>query len=314
MLERFQKVSNLNIIVLGDIILDEYITGDMTRKSAEAPIYIVDQSHVEYILGGSANVATNLSSLGAHPILIGTIGADETGKTVKNLLESKKITNHLIAITKPTSVKRRVIVDRKQVFRIDHEDTADIPQSIELNILSQIKNIISGQSIDAIVLQDYNKGIFTNTMIKSVIQLAQEYGVKIFVDPKHKNYWKYKNVDYFKPNKNELYSALSDDSLPIEKAIVATRNRLNCGQVICTLAEDGIALFSEEGYIHNPTKKIDLIDVSGAGDSTLSMIVISILLGYDSKETLLLSNAAGRSSCKKLGVSTISIEDISSNL
>jgi len=315
MLERFSKVSDLNIIVLGDIILDEYITGSITRMSAEAPIPIVDKDDTHHVLGGSANVAANLRSLGAHPILVGMIGDDQHGSIVKEKLEYQNITSdHIITASKPTCVKSRVMVDDKQIFRLDSEDSSDISTETEDQMYDSLYSIIKNQSIDGIILQDYNKGIFTVSMIDRVISLAKPKGIKIFVDPKFDNYWEFKSVDYFKPNKGELYRALDNESISIEKAIKETRSKLNCDHVICTLAEEGMAMQSESGYIHNPTKKIDLIDVSGAGDSTLAMITIASLLEYSHEQVLLLSNATGRAACCKLGVTVVTLDDVSEQL
>ncbi len=311
MLERFSKTSDLNIIVIGDIILDEYIDGIITRMSAEAPIPVVDRTGSRCILGGSANVATNLKTLGANPILLGTIGDDEYGKIVCNMLDGLGIAStQLTKIKKPTTLKTRVTVDGKQIFRIDNEDISFISKEEEQSMLGQLNSIVDNQSIDAIILQDYNKGVFTESMIKSVIDLAKSYNIKTFVDPKFNNYWNYKDVDYFKPNKNEIFTALADDSISLKEAMQKTQVDLNCGHLICTLAQDGIAYLSASEYIHCPTKKIDVVDVSGAGDTTMAMIAIAALLGYNSTEILELSNAAGRAACLKYGVSTISMSDL----
>lgn len=311
MLERFSKVSELNIIVIGDIILDEYIDGTITRMSAEAPIPIVDRTSSKYVLGGSANVANNLKSLGANPILLGTIGDDRYGEIISQELDIKGISSQqLTTINKPTTVKTRVTVDDKQIFRIDNEDTSFISSEEEQKILTQFSLILENQTIDGIILQDYNKGIFTVSMIKSVIELAKLYEITTFVDPKSDNYWFYKEVDFFKPNKKEIYAALADDTLSIKEAMNETKSKLACCQVICTLAQDGIAYFSESEFIQHPTHKIDVVDVSGAGDTTMSMITIAALLGYGANEILELSNAAGRAACVKYGVSTITLSDL----
>jgi bifunctional ADP-heptose synthase (sugar kinase/adenylyltransferase) len=140
--------------------------------------------------------------------------------------------------------------------------------------------------------------------------LAKTHKITTFVDPKFDNYWNYKEVDYFKPNKKEIYTALNDDSISIEEAMNQTRSKLSCGQLVCTLAQDGIAYLSEAEFIQNPTQNIDVVDVSGAGDTTMSMIAIAVLLNYDASEVLELSNAAGRAACLKYGVSTITISDL----
>lgn len=311
MLEQFSKVSDLNIIVIGDIILDQYIDGNITRMSAEAPIPVVDKTGSKYVLGGSANVATNLKSLGANPILLGTIGNDEGGKNVLRILSENSIpSNTLTTINKPTTVKTRVTVTGKQIFRIDSEDTSYISNTDEQNMLDRLKGILETQSIDGIILQDYNKGIFTESMIDTVISLAKDRKIKTFVDPKFENYWNYKGVDCFKPNKKEITTALGKDKRSIKEAMELTRSKLECNNIICTLAEEGIALMSETEFIEMPTQKIDVVDVSGAGDTTMAMIAIATLLDYSPKEILTLSNAAGRAACLKYGVTTITLSDL----
>lgn len=311
MLEQFSNVTDLNIIVIGDIILDEYIDGVINRMSAEAPIPIVDKTGSKYVLGGSANVATNLKTLGANPILIGTIGEDENGNNICKMLNSHDIaSDKLTKIKKPTTVKTRVTVDGKQIFRVDHEDIFPISKEVEHKVVNQLNHILKSKSIDGIIIQDYNKGLFTESMISLVISLAKSNNVITFVDPKFNNYWNYKEVDYFKPNKKEIFTALETESISVEQAMRKTKSKLNCGHVICTLAEDGINYLSDSEFIKGPTQKIDVVDVSGAGDTTMAMIAITVLLGYDSEKILALSNAAGRAACLKYGVSTITISDL----
>lgn len=311
MLERFSKVSDLNIIVIGDIILDEYHEGVITRMSAEAPIPVVDKTNTNYILGGSANVAANLLSLGANPILIGTIGDDKSGDIVKTKLTKNAISpDFLLRIQKPTTVKTRVIVDRKQIFRIDSEDTSLISNSESEELTKLVESVLSSQKIDGIIFQDYNKGIFSSSLIKSLIDLAIHHKVTTFVDPKFDNYWEYKKVDYFKPNKKELFIALDNTDIKLRSALDKTRIKLNCKNVICTLAQDGISSSSSHEYLHNKTKEIEVVDVSGAGDSTMAMISIAALLGYPTNQILELSNAAGRAACLKPGVSIVFLSDI----
>ncbi|MFT4534212.1 MAG: rfaE bifunctional protein kinase chain/domain [Saprospiraceae bacterium] len=311
MLERFSKVSNLNIIVIGDIILDEYINGTITRMSAEAPIPIVDKTGSYNILGGSANVAANIQSLGANAILLGTIGDDNHGNYISQKLKDLGISSRfLLQINKPTTVKTRVIVDGKQIFRVDNEETSNISADVEQSLLKSLRSIMENQSVDGIILQDYNKGIFTKSMIKSVLELSKLHKITTFVDPKFSNYWHYKGVDFFKPNKKELFTALNIDALSINDTMLRTRSKLNCKHIVCTLAQDGIAYLSATEFIQNPTEKVEVVDVSGAGDTTMSMIALAALLGYDAKQILELSNAAGRAACMKHGVSTITISDL----
>jgi rfaE bifunctional protein kinase chain/domain len=311
MLERFSKVSDLTIVVIGDIILDEYIEGTITRMSAEAPIPIVDKTETSYVLGGSANVAANILSLGANPILLGTIGHDPQGVIIKDQLEHASITSeYIIKTNKPTTVKSRIIVGEKQIFRIDSEDTSLISDTVSTQLIDQLLSIISLQKIDGIIFQDYNKGIFTRTLIESLINIARENDIATFVDPKFGNYWEYSGVDYFKPNKKELYTALVNSDIDLPEALKKTRIKLKCKKVICTLAQDGISSSSADEYLYQPTQKIEVVDVSGAGDTTMAMISIATLLEYSASEILQLSNAAGRAACLKKGVAIVSLSDL----
>jgi rfaE bifunctional protein kinase chain/domain len=312
MFEKFKNVGNQNILVIGDIILDKYIYGQTTRISPEAPVPIVLSEEERYVLGGAANVAANLNSLGAKTFLIGCIGDDQNGKIVLDLVDNTLLDSAgILKSSKKTTTKSRIVSKGQQLLRIDDENTSDLSSSEEILILSLIKKAILSNSFNGIILQDYNKGIFTDKLIQEILQLAKDNSLPVFVDPKHKNFWKYQGATIFKPNLSEILSANDIENYnSLDDLLIATFKRLKCELLMCTLADEGIA-FVQDGIVSkSPTQKIDVVDVSGAGDSALSIIVMGFLLGYDAKSIALLANLCGKIACMKSGVSIISFEEL----
>lgn len=316
MKEKFEKISGLNIIVIGDIMLDHYIEGDITRMSAEAPIPIVNQVSDRNVLGGAANVAINIKSLGANPILIGVVGKDSTSRIIKEkVIDQLDENNFILESQRKSTLKSRVIVDGKQIFRYDNEDTHDISANETQLILDHFENLINSEEIDGVVLQDYNKGILTEQLIKEVLKRSREKDIPTFVDPKTSNYWKFKDATVFKPNRKELFEALPiDTELDLQTAMSISSENLDCELLICTLAADGVASFANKNYLHESAAEFEVIDVSGAGDSTIAMISIGYLLGISGSDLLKLSNGAGKSACVVEGVSSITLSDVLANI
>jgi len=310
MFDKFSAASSVSLLVVGDIILDEYIEGEINRMSAEAPIPVVDQTGKRHVLGGSANVAANIHSLGGNAHLVGVIGDDDSGNQVSQLLKKSGISidNLVIDTTRPTTTKTRVTVLNEQKLRIDREKTEDISLLIEDQILHQVRTLIA--SCSGIILQDYNKGVLTPRLIMEIMTLANAQGKPTFVDPKFKNFWAYNGATIFKPNKKEITDAHPDKALSLVKMLRSVSSMLSCEAVICTLAEDGVALLHDQDFHHETTETIEVVDVSGAGDSTIAMISLAYLLGYSIKDLPRLCNLAGRASCMRQGVGTITLKDI----
>jgi len=312
MFEKFNNVGDHTILVIGDIILDKYVYGHSSRISPEAPVPIVLSQNVSYILGGAANVAANLTSLGAKAILMGCIGNDNHGDLILDILKSEigNITG-VYRSEKITTTKTRIVSKGQQMLRIDEEDSSSISSDEEDSFYAMIEKAILDQSVTGVILQDYNKGLFTKSLIKKIIDLANLNKIPFYVDPKHTNFWDYKGAQIFKPNLSEIQKAnyLSDSS-SLDELLLASAEKLECGILMCTLADEGIAYIENGKVERTETQKIDVIDVSGAGDSALSIIVLSHLLGYDTKKISIFANLCGRVVCMKSGVSTLTIKEL----
>ncbi len=309
------NISGKKIIVLGDMMLDGYFWGEVSRVSPEAPVPVVELDKEFYRFGGAANVANNLAHLQTESVPVGLIGNDEYGEIFKNLLMEENISDDGILIdeNRPTTTKIRVIAGNQHVVRIDKEIKSEISRETEDRILDFLRNKIA--ETDAIILQDYNKGIFTKRIISETIKLANENEVPVTVDPKFLNFFEYKNVTVFKPNKHETATALgvkitNDDELKFagEKLI----EKLNAKYVLLTLSEQGSALFEngKSGYKHIPTKARKVADVSGAGDTVIATLTTVLAAGGTAEEAAYLANFAGGLVCEEVGIVPIDLDKL----
>ncbi len=316
---RLEEIKNnirgKKIIVLGDMMLDGYFWGEVSRVSPEAPVPVVELDKEFYRFGGAANVANNLAHLQTESIPVGLIGNDEYGEIFKNLLMKENISDGGILIdeNRPTTTKIRVIAGNQHVVRIDKEIKTEISRETEERILDFLRNKIA--QTDAIILQDYNKGIFTKRIIAETIKLANENGVPVTVDPKFLNFFEYKNVTVFKPNKHETATALgvkitNDDELKFAGGKLI--EKLNAKYVLLTLSEQGSALFEngKEGYKHIPTKARKVADVSGAGDTVIATLTTVLAAGGTAEEAAYLANFAGGLVCEEVGIVPIDLDKL----
>ncbi|MBA4406849.1 D-glycero-beta-D-manno-heptose-7-phosphate kinase [bacterium] len=302
------------IAVVGDLMLDCYYWGGVSRISPEAPVPILQVDHEFYRFGGAMNVAYNISTLGGIPFPIGIIGNDNEGKIFKKLLKEKKISEKGIVVDskRPTTAKTRVIADNQHVVRIDKEKTNSISPITEKKILALLKKEIN--HLDAIILQDYNKGVLTENLIKQVISLARNKKKIITVDPKFLNFFSYQDVTVFKPNRKETEDAFgvwikTDED--ISNAGRQLLERLNCKYALLTLGENGIALF-EKGKPERsvPTKARSIADVSGAGDTVISTLTMALAAGADIFDATYLANYAGGLVCQEVGIIPIELSTL----
>ncbi len=309
---------NKKIIVVGDMMLDGYFGGEITRISPEAPVPIVEIEDEFFRFGGAANVALNILELGGIPIPVGIIGNDLNANTFSNLLNEVNISDKGIFTDskRPTTTKTRVIAQNQHVVRIDKESKDYINKELEAKLLAFISSVISDS--DGIILQDYNKGVLTDNLIKSVIELATEHDKIISVDPKFINFKKFQNVTIFKPNKKESEDILgmriiTDDD--ISKAGKELLNLLNAKYILLTLGEKGIALFEKgKDEIRIPTKARKVADVSGAGDTVISTITYALASGATIKEAAYFSNYAAGIVCEEVGIAPVEKEKLFNTL
>lgn len=294
------------IAVIGDMMLDIYFRGDVKRISPEAPVPIVEVENEFFRFGGAANCALNIISLGGIPEPIGVIGYDSFGTIFRSLLAESGISSKGIFVddSRPTTAKTRVIADKQHVVRIDKESKQDLNSVLSSKLMSYLNDI--SESIDGIILQDYNKGVLTRSVIEMVINLANSKDLLVTVDPKFNNFFTYKNVTVFKPNRKEAEDVLgmkirsdNDVSMAGKKLI----EKLNSKNVLLTLGSEGIAVFEKDKPEKRmPTKARKVADVSGAGDTVISTLTLALAAGSDIVEASYLANYAGGIVCEEVGI------------
>ena len=315
------SANNKKIFVIGDVMLDKYMLGNVTRVSPEAPVQVFELNTSEYKLGGAANVSHNIKSLGAYPVLIGAIGNDEEGKSFKSVVESfgQDTTGLISEDNRPTTVKTRVIADAHHLIRIDSESKEDISKETEDKILNILKDRLS--EIEIIILQDYNKGVLTKGLIRSIMKFATDNNIKTLVDPKFFNFKEYMNAYVFKPNKKEFEQAIGKkinsekDLLEYSEELV---EELNCKYLVLTLGEQGMMLFEKNNgdikYEKIGTKARKVADVSGAGDTVISTIAVCLAGGASVSEAVKISNYAAGLVVEEVGIVPIEKEKLLDNI
>lgn len=300
---------NKKIAVIGDMMLDSYFWGDVHRISPEAPVPVVDVDREFDRFGGAANVAHNIAKLGGVPIPLGIIGNDENGIKFNQLLKESNIPVNSIIVSenRHTTCKTRVIAENQQIVRVDKENKNPISTEEENEILSILNSSI--KELDAIILEDYNKGVLTERLIEEVISIANKNNKIITVDPKFHNFEKYKNVTVFKPNRKEAsdilgFSLKNEDQ--INKAGQLLLENLNAKFILLTLGKEGIALFEKGKEAKRlPTKARNVADVSGAGDTVISTLTIALVADANIYEAAYLANYAGGIVCETAGIIAI---------
>ena len=309
----FQTFNDKKVLIIGDSMIDAYLWGEVNRTSPEAPVPIVEVKKHENRLGGAANVALNLKALGANPILCSVIGTGERGVLfVKLMKESNLSTEGILSTNKrKTTIKTRVIAVNKHQLRIDEEETSPIEQAEEF--LKLTISLIN--DIDVVILQDYNKGVLTSEIIEKVIGSANKKGIPTIVDPKKLNFNSYKNCTIFKPNLAEIKTGMKVDFdanniAEIEKATSELRKKISAKGVLLTLSEKGICINSEKEFKCTPAFKRNIIDVSGAGDTVISVASLCLASKMDYTDLSVLSSLAGGLVCEDVGVMPINKEKL----
>jgi rfaE bifunctional protein kinase chain/domain len=304
----------LKIAIVGDMMLDCYFWGEVKRISPEAPVPVVEVGNEFYRFGGAANVALNILKLGGIPFPVGVIGYDNYGTIFKSLVTEAGISEEGVIIDeeRPTTAKTRVIADSQHVVRIDKESKDYLSKKNQSKVIEYIEKNI--KNFDGIILQDYNKGVLTTSLIESIIQLANRNKVLITVDPKFNNFFHYKNVTVFKPNRKEAEDVLGikiRTEEDIETAGKRILEKINAKYVLLTLGEDGIAVFEKgKGPQKMETKARKVADVSGAGDTVISTLTMALSAGADILEASYLANYAGGIVCGEVGIIPIELDKL----
>ncbi|EEP60288.1 D-glycero-beta-D-manno-heptose-7-phosphate kinase [Sulfurihydrogenibium yellowstonense] len=296
------KFPDITVGVIGDIILDKYLWGDVERISPEAPVPVVDVKKETVSLGGASNVANNIASLDAKAYMIGVVGDDENAKIIENLLKSKNINPVLIKDkSRPTIEKTRIIAVSQQLLRIDREDRSKLNNEIEDKIIIEIKNI--KDKINVFIVSDYGKGVIT----RRIMDFIKSLNKPIFVDPKPSNYQLYKNTTILTPNKKEAYESIkADKNTDLEFVGRRIMSDLELNQLLITLGGEGMALFEGDKILRIPTKAKKVFDVTGAGDTVISVLALARLAGGTWEESASLANTAAGYVVGEIGTATVS--------
>ncbi len=312
-----KKIENQNVIVIGDVMIDAYLWGNVNRISPEAPVPIVSVTKRENRLGGAANVALNLKSMGANPIICSVIGEDEGGELFFELMNNHQLsTVGLVqSKTRKTTKKTRVISGGQQLLRVDDEISYQLSPEIEEQLINQIQQIVKEQNISSIVFEDYDKGVISENLIQEITSIANKIEIPTTVDPKKKNYNLYTNVTLFKPNFKEFTEGAKLDILKADttaifknaKKIIKDRN---IKYVFVTLSELGVFICDENEYYIIPAELRQIADVSGAGDTVISVATLLLSQGLDMQTIASISNTAGGIVCEKIGVVSITKEEL----
>ena len=313
-----KNFNGLKIAVVGDMMLDCYFWGEVKRISPEAPVPVVEVGDEFYRFGGAANVALNILKLGGIPVPIGVIGYDNDGTIFTSLLAENNIeANGLIVDeSRPTTSKTRVIAHDQHVVRIDKESKDYLTENIQNKLFDYFNEHI--ESFDGLILQDYNKGVLSPFLIEKIISLANKNNLLITVDPKFNNFFNYKNVTVFKPNRKEAEDILGM-KIKNDNDLIQTGNKilenLNAKFVLLTLGEGGIAVFEKNKNVERmPTKARKVADVSGAGDTVISTLTMALAAKADIYEASYLANYAGGIVCEEVGIIPIESEKLFSTV
>jgi D-beta-D-heptose 7-phosphate kinase/D-beta-D-heptose 1-phosphate adenosyltransferase len=311
-IDRFPATS---VLVVGDVMMDHYVWGSVSRISPEAPVPVVNVTRETLLLGGAANVVNNIRSLGGHVGICGVIGHDETGRQLQHLLHTQGVpTDGLIMEPgRSTTIKTRVIAHHQQVVRFDRETREGIARETHRNIFERVKEK-ADEGIDAIVISDYCKGVVTRDLVRDIVRLARKRGIIVAVDPKVSHFGIYRGVTILTPNTKEASLGARIDIEDEESLLRAGKGllkRLACDAVLITRSEQGMSLFEKSGRItHIPTVAREVFDVTGAGDTVISTLTLSMAAGAKVSDAAMISNHAAGIVVGVVGTATVSPEQL----
>lgn len=315
----FRRFCELNVMIIGDVMIDSYKWGKVERISPEAPVPICSVNKIENRMGGAGNVALNIKALGGTPILCSVVGKDNSGDTLLQLMKEENMSTDNIVKSnyRPTTIKTRIIGNNVQMLRVDNENTDYLNEEEENLLVEKILSVLDKQKIDVIIFQDYDKGVITKNIIQKTINKAKEKNIPTCVDPKHRNFSLYKEVTLFKPNLKELKEGLkieftlpSLDNLTDAALLLHSKQRID--RIFITLSEYGL-FFADYSKTKAEIKQLpanvrNIADVSGAGDTVISVASLCLALNLPNEEIAKISNLAGGLVCEYVGVVPIEKE------
>jgi len=303
-----KKLKGKRVVIFGDIILDKYVWGKVSRISQEAPVPVVEVKKESYRLGGGANVADNLKSLGIEPLCVGVIGADNSARNLEKLFREKGLARQWLYEDsgRPTTLKTRILAQSQQIVRMDREETRDITPAFQEKILRGVKAAMA--RAHAVIISDYAKGAVTRHLIESIIAHARALGLFVAVDPKDKNFLAYRGASLITPNQKEAEIGsgvrISDNS-SLKEAGWKLKDELDLSACLITLGENGMALFEERRqFTHIPTVASEVYDVTGAGDTVISAFTAAVAGKADFREAAAISNYAAGIVIREIGTAS----------
>jgi rfaE bifunctional protein kinase chain/domain len=307
--EAFTQFNQQQILIIGDVMIDAYMWGKVDRISPEAPVPVISITKRENRLGGAANVGLNIRALGAKPVMCAVIGDDNKGKIFQSLLKKREMTAEgiLVSTKRKTTTKTRVISGMQHLLRIDDEQSQAMDIELEQEFIQHIDQLFQHQSFNAIIFEDYDKGNITPAIIQHVVTKANGLNIPTLVDPKKRNFMNYQGVTLFKPNFKEICEGLKVD-LPkgdfaaLHHAAEILRKKLNAKHIMVTLSELGVYITHKDSYHRMPAEVRDIADVSGAGDTVISVAACCIAASLETDTIASVSNIAGGLVCEKVGV------------
>lgn len=299
------------VVVVGDAMLDVYLRGDVERISPEAPVPVLRVRERRDALGGAANVAQNVLAVDAHCTLLAAVGDDIAGHRLRGLLQTLGgATDALVTVARPTTTKTRLLARSQQLLRFDEEEDTDLAAADVARVVDALTVALA--SADAVILEDYNKGVLVPLVIEHTIRLAAARNVPVIVDPKFRNFFSYRGATIFKPNRRELEQALGAAvDLDHPAALPSTLERLDVAHLLLTLSEHGMALVSRGGDITRiPTTAREVYDVVGAGDTVTAYLALMLAAGADAREAAVIANYAAGVEVGKLGAATVTPAEV----
>ncbi len=312
LLQLIQRMKSSRVVVIGDIMIDRYLFGDTERLSPEAPVPVVTVRDRQAKLGGAANVAANVASMGASCLLVGTVGDDGDGATIRQELVVARLDGrHVVTVAgRPTTSKTRIIARSQQIVRIDDEVDALLEGADLARLVAAAREALA--DADALLLEDYNKGALAPGLIAAVMEVARRRGIPVVVDPKYRQFFEYSGATVFKPNRRELESALGASvDLQNRNAIPEVLSRLKVDNLLVTLGAEGMLLVTKDGRsLRIPSIARQVYDVSGAGDTVTAWLGTALAAGASLVEAAQLANYAAGVEVGKPGVSTVSPEEV----
>jgi D-glycero-beta-D-manno-heptose-7-phosphate kinase len=312
----FEKFTQLKVVIVGDVMIDRYLHGKVSRISPEAPVPVVEWQRTEDRLGGAANVALNIKAMGATPYLFSAIGADTEGSSFLTLMTNNSLsTRGILPVEgRPTTVKTRIMAGTQQMLRVDSEVTTDLAAESRGLFLTRLRTFLTEEKIDVLIFQDYNKGVLSAEMIEAVMDEAQKHHIPTTVDPKRHNFLSYRNATLFKPNLKEIRDAVdfavTTDLDSLNQAAAFLRQQIGNRLTMITLSEKGLFLGADtEGSLF-PIQPRAISDVSGAGDTVISVASLCLAAKADNRTLAQLSNLAGSQVCESAGVVAVNREQL----